>query len=302
MRVSRYTAWATMASALLMTPAPAPAAASKEMQDLQRDVAQLQDQLTQLQKSSDAKFAALQAQLQQALDVANKTNSGVSSMNAGVTQTIQSELRAVREQLSGVTGLSVKVDSTSNDVSDLKSALQALLVTVNRQQSTLNDILNQVKLIQAPPAAPPAADAVPGGAPPPPSAQALFTSGVNDMNAGKGELALSEFAEFLHLYPNDGNANSVQYNIGEIHYGQPGKLEQAVADFDAVIEQYSKDQQITPRAYFMKGMALKKLNRSKDAIAAFRAVVADFPRSDESVKAKAQLNSMGATTPAGRKK
>jgi TolA-binding protein len=123
------------------------------------------------------------------------------------------------------------------------------------------------------------------------------------MNAGKGDLALSEFAEFLRLYPNDGNSKSVQFNIGDIHYNQPGKLDQAVKDFDLVIEEYSKDQVITPEAEFMKGMALKQLNRAKDAITAFRSVVADFPRSDEAAKAKAQLNAMGANaSPAkGRK-
>lgn len=310
MRFTRFTTLATIACSALLTPANAPAAASKEMMDLQRDVAQVQQQVSDLQKSTDAKFAAIQAQLQQALDTANKTSAGVSNMSTNVTQTVQAELKAVRDQLNSVTGLAVKVDNTSNDVSDLKSTVHDLQVAVNRQQSLLNDILNQIKLIQAPPAAPPGAEAaapgVPaaGGGAPPPTAQALFTAGVNDMNAGKGDIALTEFADFLHLYPNDGNANRVQYNIGEIHYSQPGKLEQSVKDFDAVIEQYSVDQQITPQAYFMKGMALKKLNRAKDAIVAFRAVTTQFPKSDDAAKAKSQLTSMGATaaSPAAKRR
>lgn len=303
MRLTRYTPFAAIACTMLLTPGSAPAAASKEMMDLQRDVAQVEQQLTDLQKSTDARFAALQSQLQQALDTANRTNAGVNNMTTNVTQTIQSELKAVRDQLNSVTGLSVKVDNTSSDVSDLKSALQALTLTVNREQQLLNDIMNQLKLIQAPPVAPPNADAAAvGGAAPPPTAQALFTAGVNDLNAGKGDVALSEFADFLRLYPNDPNAVRVQFNIGEIHYGQKGQLEQAVKDFDAVSEIYSPDQVITPEAMYMKGMALKKLNRSKDAIAAFRAVVAQFPHSDEAPKATSELHSMGASTPAARRK
>ena len=156
MRFTRYTTFAAiMIGTMLLAPVSAPAAASKEMQDLQRDVADLQEQVKQLQKALDAKMGALQALVQQGLDTANRTNSNVSNMNAGVTQTVQSELRGVKEQLTGVTGLSVKVDNASNDISDLHNAVAGLVATVNKQQLMLNDILNQVKLMQAPAAAPP---------------------------------------------------------------------------------------------------------------------------------------------------
>jgi len=299
MRFTRTIPLAAFVCTMLLAPAPAPAAASKEMQDLQRDVAQLQDQVTALQKTLDSKLAVIESLAQQAVDTAGKANTSVGTMNAGVTQTVQSEFKTIKDQLASVTGLSVKVDNTSNDLSDLKSSVQSLVVTVNRQQQLLTDILNQVKLIQAPPVAPPAADA--GSMPPPPMAETLFKSGVDDMNSGKTDLALREFAEFLRVYPNDDNGRAVHYNIGEIYYGQ-GYADKAVTEFDAAIEQYSKDPLITPGAEYMKGMALKKLSKPKDAIAAFRAVIADFPRSDEAAKARSQLTAMGANTPATRKK
>lgn len=289
--------------AMLLAPVSAPAAASKEMQELQRDVAQLQDQIKTLQGASDAKFAALQALIQQTLDMANRTNTTVSALSSGVTQTMQSEMRGVRDQLAPVPGLSVKLDNASSDISDLRSAVTNLNAAMNKQQQLLSDINNQLKLMQAPPAAPPSAEgsAAPAGvAAPPPTGQTLFQNGVRDMNAGKSELALSEFAEFLHLYPNDGNAPSVQYNIGEIHY-QEGQLEQAVKDFDSVIEQYS-DAQITPGAYLMKGLALKNAKKPAAAITVFKALVAKFPGSDEAGKAHTQLTLMGASVPAATKK
>jgi TolA-binding protein len=302
MRYTRYIPVAAFVGAMLVAPAPAPAAASKEMQDLQRDVAQLQDQIAGLQKSLDAKLAAMQTQLQQAVDTANKTSGSVSSLNTGLAQTLQSELKSVREQLNSVTGLSVKVDNTSNDVSDLQRAMAGLVSTVNKQQLILNDILNQVKLIQAPPAAPPAADAgAPGSGGPPPTSQALFNNAVHDQNGGKADLALSEYQEFLHLYPNDTNAARAQYYIGEIHYNQ-AKLDESIKDFDAVIEQYPADQTTTPTALYMKGMALKKAKRPTDAIASFRAVVKQFPSSDEAGQAKTQLTSMNASVSAPAKR
>jgi tol-pal system protein YbgF len=300
MRYIRYIRLAAFVGATLLAPASAPAAASKEMQDLQRDVAQLQDQMTALQKTLDSKLGAIQAQLQQAVDTANKTNSNVTSLNAGVAQTLQSEMKNVRDQLNSVTGLSVKVDNTSNDISDLHNAVAGLVTTVNKQQLMLNDILNQVKLIQAPAAPPPSGDTgtgMPGVGGPPPNGQTLFNNAVRDQNSGKSELALPEWAEFLRLYPNDPNAASAQYNIGEIHYNQ-GKPDDAVKDFDAVIEQYGTDSAKAPTALYMKGMALKKAKRPTEAIATFRAVIKQFPGSDEAAQAKTQLTSMGVTAAA----
>ncbi len=44
----------------------------EDLQSIQRDVAQLQEQVTNLQKSEDAKMAALQNMLQQAADGSNR--------------------------------------------------------------------------------------------------------------------------------------------------------------------------------------------------------------------------------------
>ncbi len=304
MRLTRYITLATLACTMILAPVAANAAASKEMLDLQRDVADLTQQIKDFQKASDAQFAALQAQLQQALDTANRTNTSVGNMNDGLMRTLQTELKSVKDQLNSVTGLSVKVDNTSNDVSDLKSSIQSLVNVVNKQQTLLNDINLQLKVLSAPPVAPPAAGGSAPGTPAAaaqPTAESLFNNGVRDMNAGHPEIALPEFTEFLHLYPDDANAAGVQYHIGEIHY-QQGNSEQAVKDFDAVIEKYSPDQQLTPEAYYMKGLALRRAKKPAEAIKAFRDVVAQFPRSGAAGQAKTQLTEMGANKPAPRKK
>jgi len=69
-------------------------AVSKEMQELQRDVAQLQDQVRTLQSGFDQRMAALQTLVQQALDAGNKANTNVSVLSASVTQTLERELKA----------------------------------------------------------------------------------------------------------------------------------------------------------------------------------------------------------------
>ena len=64
MSLSRTT---LLLTALSMALAPFAFGASKEIQELQRDVALLQDQVRTLQRAQDEKFAAMQALVQQTL-------------------------------------------------------------------------------------------------------------------------------------------------------------------------------------------------------------------------------------------
>src|SRR5258708_11894688 len=59
---------------ILLTGAPFLFGANKEMVELQRDVAMLQDQVRTLQRALDEKTSILQTLLQQSLDQANKSN------------------------------------------------------------------------------------------------------------------------------------------------------------------------------------------------------------------------------------
>ena len=306
MRFTRYTPLAMFICTMLLAPAPAPAAANKDMEELQRDMADLQQQVKDLQKAlldpNDGAIMALRAQIQLTFETANKTNSSVNSLNTGVMQTLQNALKGVNEQLSSVTGLAQTVKSVSDDVGELQRSNRDMQAQLNKQGEAINDILNRVKLLQAPAAAPPpdAASAGLGASAPPPMPQSLFTNAATDQDGGKPELAMTEFKEFLHRYPSDPNAIRAQYNIGNIYYNMPGKLDDAIAAFDATIEQYSQDERTTPSAYFMKGMALKKQKKNAAAIASFKAVL-QFPRSEEAPQAKQQLTSMGVATTAAKK-
>lgn len=283
-------------------------AASKEQQEMQRDIAQLQDQVRALQSSQDQRLAAIQVLVQQALDAGNKANTGVSVLTANVSNTLE---RDVKQALVPVSALAAKVDNTNNDMAEVRNQVAELTTQVNKIYALLNDLNNAVKLIQAPAAAPPptaggppngASMGVPGspaggpaaGAPP---AAALFANAVRDYNGGNMALSLQEYSDFLKFYPDDPNAASAQYNIGEIHYLQ-NKLEVASKDFDAVIERYGDNAKVTPDAYFMKGMALKQSARKADSAATFRALIAKFPRSDRAKEAKEQLTAMGMTSAA----
>jgi tol-pal system protein YbgF len=286
---------------LLLTPG-AGFAASKEQQEMQRDIAQLQDQVQRLQSSFDQQIAAIRTLVEQALDAGNKANTSVSVLSRDVTQTLDRDLK---DALRPVAGLSAKVDNANNDLSDVKTAMGEITTQMNRLQQQLSDINNAIKVMQAPQAAPPppvGGDASPGAVSRgvPPSAKQVFDSASADYSSGKADFAASEFADFVRLYPDDPRAPEAQFYVGLTHYGQ-SKYDQAVMDFDAVLERFPENSK-TPDAYFMKGKALKA-NAQRDAAAkVWNTLIKKYPHSDLADQATEQLKAMGLRATPARKK
>jgi tol-pal system protein YbgF len=286
--MKRYTC--VLAGLSLLIPVSA-FAASKEQQEMQRDIAQLQDQVRTLQSGFDQKMAELRTLVEQALDAGNKANTNVSVLSNSVSQTLDRELK---DALRPVAGLTAKVDNSNNDLSDLKNQVADLTTQLNRIQQQLSDINNAVKVIQAPPAAPPPSNTNPDALNrTPPPANVLYQTAFSDYNSGKADLAANDYAEFLKDYPDDPNAPEAQFVIGEIHLGQQ-KYDQAVEDFDAVLERYPEGKK-TPDAYFMKGMALKQGGHRDQAITEWRTLRKKYPRSDQATQAAEQLRALGVS-------
>ncbi len=268
-------------------------AASKEQQEMQRDIAQLQDQVRMLQSGFDQAMARVQTLLEQSLDAGNKANTNVSVLSSSVRETLDRDLK---DALRPIAGLTAKVDNLGNDSSDTKNQLAELTARMNQVIQKLNDLDNAIKVLQTPPAPPPAQNQNPDAQTrvvAPPRASDLWASANNDYAALRSDLAASEFAQFVSLYPEDPYASKAQIFIGQIHLGQM-KYEQAVMDFDAVLERYpeSKD---TVDAYFLKGMSLKALGRFDAAGQQFKTIVRKYPNSDRAPEAKAQLKALGLT-------
>ncbi len=306
MRFTRFATHAAVVSATLLAPLAVSAAPSKEMQDLQRDVAMLSDQLTQLQKSDQTTLTSLQSTMQQISDSLAKTTGTVNSLNSTLVQTLQNELKSMHDQLSAVSGLSTKVSNISEDVGNLGGTVRGIQDSLNKQSQMISDLSNQIKLLQAPAPPPPAPD---GGAPGPaavvtpaqPSPETLFGNAKRDQDANRFDLAIQGYQQFLKVYPNDPNALAAQYNIGNAYYSQ-GDTDNAVKAYDAAIEQYPKDVATTPNAYYMKGMALKKQNKKAEARLSFEAAIKAGPDTDAASQSTQQLHSMGISTKSASKK
>jgi len=281
---------------LLAAPLFAPAA-SKEIQELQRDIALLQQQVKDLQRSQDEKLASITELARQAIEAANRANTGVAVIQSHLEKSLKDQESRV---VAPVVGLGSQIRDIANNVNTLSQAMSDLNSTLNRMQAQVTDINQQVKTLQAPPAPPPSAS---GGSAPAPAeapcmpASSLYETALKDYRGGKYDIAIPEFNDYLRCYGNTELAPNAQFYVAMFHYGQKN-FEDAVREFDMVLEKYP-DNNKTPEALLYKGRALAQMPGHKtEGASEFRELIRRFPRLDQARMACDDLKSLGYNCPA----
>jgi len=280
---------------LAAAPAVAFAAASKEMQELQRDVALLQEQVRQLQQSQDKQLAALTTLVQQAVDAANRANTAVAVIQSSFQQNISQQESKV---VAPVVGLSTRMDNMANDFRTLQQSVADLTSLVEKLQVQMTDLNNAVKVMQAPAPAPPStagAPAAAAGNPCPGSGKDLYDNAQRDRQGGKLDISLQEFGDYLRCFGSTDLAPNAQYFIGTIHFAQ-ADYPTSLQDFDMVLEKYS-DNNKTPGALFYKGETLVKMGRRTDAQKEYRDLIQRFPKDNLAAQACSRLTDLGYRCP-----
>jgi tol-pal system protein YbgF len=287
--------------ALTLTPVRAPAA-NKEIQELQRDIADLNEKIKLIQQSQDRQLAEIRKLLEQSLGA---TADAHKSMNA-IQQGFQQNLRDQENKLvSPVTSLGSRMDQVSGEMRSMQQGLADLTAMVSRMQTQLTDLNNAVKVIQTPPAPPPAANPLGGGGfsggsgsgsaaiseTPPISATDLYNNAMRDSQGGKLDLAVQEFSDYLKWYGNTDLAPNAQYYIASIHARQQDYAN-AVKEYDLVLEKYP-DNNKTADALFGKGTALVKMGRRTDGAREFQELTKRFPGNPLATQACTQIQNLG---------
>jgi tol-pal system protein YbgF len=269
--------------------------ANKEMVELQRDVATLQDQVRTLQTSQTEKLTSISVLLQQTLDAANNAVKAMAVLESRVNDRLDKQTASVGQP---VVAVGAKVDQMSSEFQSLRESMNDVGSRIGKLELKLVDLNNAIRTIQAPPPAPTAAansaPVIPAGT--------LYETAYRDKMTGKPELALKGFTEYVQLYRDTNLAPDAQFFIGQIHAEQ-GDFDSAVKDFDAVVENWPSNGK-TADALYAKGMALVKLNKKTDGAKEFRAVLTKYPTHEAAPKACSQLKALGLScgVPAATKK
>lgn len=274
-------------------------AVAKEIIELQTQVSQLQDLITQLKQSNDERMGVLLHIVQQNADSIAKMTSQVTTMQQALAS--QNE----NQQLSG------QMQALNDSVDELKTRIGKLDGTLQSIQAQLQNVQNQptpgggapptaagpsgasdgtAPTTNAPSPAAPAAGPGPGAAAVPPLQQ-TYQAGLRDYNSAKYELANNEFSDVAKYYPQDDLAGNAHFYMGEIAYRQ-GKYTQAIKHYDVVLEQFAGNPK-APAAQLRKGESLMELQQREAGAQELRSLIQRYPQTPEAAEARSKLNGLG---------
>ena len=268
------------------------------IQELQRDVAQLQNQIRQFKDAQDQKNTDLESLLKQSLDANSKLVANLGTLQQSLTSAMAEQQGKVVQP---VNVLSLKVDQISQALGALQTSMDAVTLRLSKNDEKLTDILNNVKTLTAPPPPPPAAAVSGGGAASTASSTAgasadvVFQNAYRDFSSGLNSLAMDEFHAYIGQFPTSENAPTAQYYMGVI-YDRGEQYEDAVKAYDAVLERYPENPK-TRDALYGKAVALMKLDRKVEAKKEFTAFLAKYPTDDMAPQVKQYLKELGGTRP-----
>jgi tol-pal system protein YbgF len=272
-------------------------AVAKEIIELQTQVSQLQDLITQLKQSNDERMGVLLHIVQQNADSIAKMTSQVTTMQQAMAS--QNE----NQQLSG------QMQALNDSVDELKTRIGKLDATLQSMQAQLQNVQNQPAsgagslapaagpggtadgAAPAPNSPAPAATGPGAGSAAVPPLQQTYQAGLRDYNSAKYELANNEFADVAKYYPQDDLAGNAHFYMGEIAYRQ-GKYSQAIKHYDVVLEQFAGNPK-APASQLRKGESLMESQQREAGAQELRSLIQRYPQTPEAAEARSKLNGLG---------
>lgn len=265
---------------------------------IQRDLANLEDQVKQLQRAQDEKMAALQQMLQQTVDASGHVNTGLSAIQKELDARLNDQQTKLVAPLAT---LGAKVDQMADDLRSVSVNVADMMRKIDAINSRLDDISNAVRSIPAPPQAPPAAGATGavGTAPqqaqvPAMSSEVAWQNAYRDYSTGKQDLAMQEFNDIVKNYPGTDTAANAQYYVGYMYF-TAAQYEDAVKAFDVLLT--FNENSKTQEALYYKGVALLKAEHrtlAKDTLTEF---LRRYPGNEHADQARKDLRLLGIHPP-----
>jgi tol-pal system protein YbgF len=294
MRTSLFSAAAILLLSITALP-PRAHAVAKEIIELQTQVSQLQDMISQMKQSNDERMGVLLHLVQQNADSISRMTTQVGAMQQAMSS--QNE----NQQLSGqMQALNDSVDELKTRIGKLDATLQSMQAQLQNVQNPSTGPMQPAGPAPAGPngmadnAAPPAGNLAPpqaGGSNTAPPLQQTYQAALRDYNSAKYDLSNSEFGDVVKYYPQDDLAGNAHFYMGEIAYRQ-GKYPQAVKQYDVVLEQFGGNPK-APAAQLRKGESLLQSQQRDAGAVELRSLIQRYPQTPEAAEARSKLNGLG---------
>jgi tol-pal system protein YbgF len=251
--------------ALFAVPA---AAANKDIERLYVQIAALQTQIADLQRTAEES----QREVRRLTDLLAEQN----AFFRKTTQDRRLQDEAMQTALREMTERMSELDARLQSHAVAQAAAAAAMAVPAAPPPVDGDP-------EAPAAPLPAAPAV--AAPPP--ARELYSQAYADYTRGNYDLAMQGYREYLRYYPDTDLSDNAQYWIGESLYAKK-LFGEAVEAWDELLREYPSSDKL-PDARFKRAMALERLGRRREALGEYRAVADRYPNSEAGRKAKERL-------------
>jgi tol-pal system protein YbgF len=223
------------------------------LEDLMRDLLDLQNTVKEMQRSADAKNVETKAALDQILARFSTIDSSVKTLStslAAIKTEDEKSAKELQQSRAAVIALKDSIDKLDlgQTLLDIRNGMSGLKTEFKNSQNT--------------------------EAPLPTSRQA-FDSAYGLFSQGFYDDAISELRDFLKAYPKDPRAAKAQLTIGTVYTNQR-KFDLAILEYDRTIQTYPEsDTKCT--ALYKKGQAFVELKQTAQAKEVFQSVEKDCP-------------------------
>lgn len=293
-----------MVLALFAIPASAPAdKKDDELAEIQRDVAQVDEEVRDLQKAQAAQAKQvedLRNLIQQSAAASAQAAQDLAALKTALTTNLTNALADQQSKITqAVAPLGSRMDNVSTSVDQLNSTIGAMNDRIAALDKKLTNINDKVSTINQPPPTPPPAPTAPDngtsltGAPGVSngvSKAGLQEDATRDYTSGNNEMAVMELSDYVKSYPMDSWAPTAGYLIGMV-YKRTMDYDSATQAFQSVIDNYPSNN-MAQDAMFQKGMALAAGNHKTDAIRTLKEFIEMYKVNDNVPAAKQELNKL----------
>lgn len=251
----------------------------EDLQSIARDLASIQEQLGQLQRDADQRFAAITVLFQGLLDSGAKMNTDVAVVSQGALD----RLSRVPAPTASLRNAGATLEQMRTDLRGMVQSAGDVSSRMDRLEQQLQELAKSVQSLPPPSTLTSAAQpAAPGQSP-----DSLFENARRDESSGNYSLAVQEFSDVVTKFPNSLLAANAQFHIGEVYYFQK-QYDEALKAFNTFLDSYpNADRQ--PDALYMKALALRHLGQSAEARKTFQELIRRFPNHDLADQARMQL-------------
>jgi tol-pal system protein YbgF len=251
-------------------------ATSSDVQKLQSQINELQDQLSQVKRSTAGKEE-------------------VQSVNQRIADQTQTLLKSNATLVAKVDAIEEKMNNTQGGIEQTNYRLDRMVQQLTQAQHDIDDLKSATARVATPPASAPGSPAITEVTVPAPAGtedpMQTYQAAYRDYQRGNYDLAIAGFRDFIARNPNSDLADNAAYWIGESFFSQK-KFREAIEQFDTVVTRYPQSDKVAG-ALLKKGYSYIAMGERAQGVVQLQYVIHEHPNTQEAALARQRLKQLG---------